>query len=490
MQSPDFAWAPWTILLPILGACLIVGLSARRAAGRGLLLGTLLATLLAGMLALERCWRVGAEQHAVGGWQPPLGIVLTLDGWGLGFVVLGTGIALLVGWFALRGWPERPFVRARFSPLLLLLVAGLNALFLSGDLFNIYVTLEVVSIAAVGLAAIERDRSAVRASLEYLMLSLAGSFSYLAGVVLVYREHGVLDLGLLAERVTAEPISVLATTLMTAGLLLKAALFPLHAWLPPAHSSAPAPVSALLSGLVVKCAFFALLRVSIATWPDLHAGGIPSILGLLGTCGIVWGYCHALRSDRLKPILAYSTVAQMGQLFVVFPLISAGAPGAVGGALLMAAAHALAKASLFLSAGNVLRATGGDRLDDLAACARHLPMTQAALAFASLSLVGLPPSAGFAGKFLLVEGALETGQWFWCLALAVGALLGAAVMLRILERCVTTGEPDAAIESSRVSEWPPFVLGLAATGLGLLTGPVLELAQRVDGPAARLMGSQ
>lgn len=439
--------------------------------------------------ALLRLARVGPERHPVGGWPAPLGIELTIDGWGLGFAAVTSLVALTVALYAARSWPAEP-LQAPFWGLFLLLQAGLNALCLSGDLFNLYVTLEVVALSAAGLTALERDREAVAAALRYLLLSLVGSFSYLSAVVLVYREHGVLDLALLAGQGPDGPLTPAVVALMTAGLLLKTALFPLHTWLPRAHASAPAPVSALLSGLVVNSSFFVILRVSLATWPQAWDGAVAWILGALGAAAIFWGYTQALRSERLKAMVAYSTVAQTGQLFLVFPLAAAGARLAASAVLVLVASQALAKAAAFLAVGNVVRATGGDRLRDLERCTAAMPLPQATLAVASLSLVGLPPSAGFLGKWLVLEASFETGQWIWAAVLGVGTLLSAALMFRILEGTLSQRKEAETVLAKvpRLCEWGPFALAMLAAGLGLASVPMLELLGRVAGPASRWVG--
>ena len=488
MAIGDLPWAPWTIVLPLIASALVIVLGGRRAPVVGV--SSVIVTALFACAALMRLASVGPERHAVGGWEAPLGIELMLDGWGVGFVALTSVVSLAVAGYAAHSW-QGDVLRKRFWSLFLILQGGLNALFLSGDLFNLYVTLEVVGVSAAGLTAMERKREAVGAALRYLLLSLAGSFSYLAAVVLVYQEHGTLDLALLAGRNAETPLATATVALMTAGLILKTALFPFHTWLPPAHTSAPAPVSALLSGLVVKGSFFVLLRIALLTWPVLWGGGVALLLGLLGSAAVFWGYGQALRSERLKTMIAYSTVAHIGQLFVVFPLAAAGSPIAAGAIFLLAASHALAKSAAFLSAGNVQRATGSDRLEDLAVCAPRMPMTQVTLALASLSLVGLPPSAGFLGKWLLLEASIATRQWLWPCVLVAGTALSAVLMLRILQ-----GTLAARLEAAppmtdipRACEWIPLALAIVAAVLGALGGPILTLTQQVTGSAARLGGA-
>ncbi len=196
-------------------------------------------------------------------------------------VALGTGIYA-------SGYFHGGAKQARFWPLWLLLLTGLTALFLSRDLYNLYVTLELLGLSAVALAALGGSREALQAAWRYLTLGLLGSMAFLAGVVLFYAAYGTLDLAALAVRLRADPASWVALALMSGGLLIKSALFPLHFWLPPAHANAPAPVCAALSALVVKAAFYLMLRL----WLDLFQPALTPaaswLPGMLGAGAVLW----------------------------------------------------------------------------------------------------------------------------------------------------------------------------------------------------------
>jgi multicomponent Na+:H+ antiporter subunit D len=377
--------------------------------------------------------------------------------------------------------------RAYFWPLWLFLWASLNALLLSRDLFNLYVTLELLGLSAVALVALAGAPVALAAAMRYLLVSLLGSLAFLLGVALVYAAHGTLDLPHL-KAATAGPVATVALGLMTAGLLLKTALFPLHFWLPPAHANAPAPVSALLSALVVKASFYLLLRL----WFEVFAGAVTraamEFLGALGAAAVLWGSCQALRQPRLKLLVAYSTVAQLGYLFLLFPLTAAAHGGftAWAGGLYFVLAHACAKTVMFLSAGNLMRAAGHDRLADLGETARAMPLSTFAFALAAASVIGLPPSGGFIAKWLMLNAALGDGQWWWALVMAAGTLLAAAYALRVLRLPFVDAAPVAATRAvPRSLEWTALGLALVTLGLGFCGAPLLELlrvAAPVGGP--------
>ena len=207
-----------------------------------------------------------------------------------------------------------------FWTLLMAVWGALNAVFLAGDLFTLYVALELLTFAGVPLVSLEGRPETLRAALRYLLFALLGSVLYMLGAVLLYGAYGTLDIVLLAERVRPGLSALAAVALMTAGLLAKTALFPLHLWLPPAHAGAPAAASAVLSALVVKGSWFLVVRLWFDVMPGVVTPSAAQLLGALGTAAIVVGSVVALRQKRLKLLVAYSTMAQIGYLFLMFPL--------------------------------------------------------------------------------------------------------------------------------------------------------------------------
>jgi formate hydrogenlyase subunit 3/multisubunit Na+/H+ antiporter MnhD subunit len=334
-----------------------------------------------------------------------------------------------------------------FWVLLLAVWAGMNLVVMGRDLFNLYVALELLTFAAVPLVCLDGRKETLDAALRYLMFALLGSVLYLLGAVLLYGAYGTLDIGLLAARVQPEPAAWLAGALMTVGLLAKTALFPLHLWLPPAHAGAPPAASAILSALVVKGSFVLVIRLWFEVMPGLWSVAGTQLLGALGAAAILYGSVLALRQQRLKLLIAYSTVAQIGYLFLVFPLafdaeMAQLVPGiALTGGVLQLVSHAFAKAGMFMAAGLIAVALGHDRVADLGGIARILPVSLFAFALAGVSLVGLPPSGGFAAKWLLLSAALGTGQWWWAVVIVLGGLLTGGYLVMVLMRALS---PPAA----------------------------------------------
>ncbi len=438
------------LVVPLAGAVAALLAGRRGAVAAGLLtsaLGVAAAFVLAGAVLAG-----GMQRVAVGGWAVPLGIELRADGLAAAMLlmtaVIGAGIAVYAWrYFGAAGHhdphdlaagPPGPAGKAApastqwlFWPVWLLAWGALNALYLSGDLFNLYVTLELLGLAAVALVALA-GAGAAAAALRYLLLTLLGSMLYILGVELLYAAHQTMDLLQLRERLQPGLSVWLAAALMTTGLLVKTAIFPLHFWLPPAHGSAPAPVSAALSALVVKAGFYLLARL----WLDLFgalpgAGVVPALLGALGACAVLWGGVQALRQTRLKAMIAYSTVAQLGYLMIAL-LLASGAGGAAAGA-----------------AGGAMHA-GRDP--------------------------GLPPTGGFVGKFALVEAAVRAGAWWAVAVVLAGSLLAAAFLFHALSRAFADAPADkTSAEVPAAPQLAALALALVAVALAAAGEPLRRL---------------
>jgi formate hydrogenlyase subunit 3/multisubunit Na+/H+ antiporter MnhD subunit len=476
--SAGGGWLVAAILWPVVALLLVIAGGERFAARVGVLslpVGLAIAATVA--LGVHGSGELG---YHVGGWAPPLGIALRADGLSAAMLAVTAVVASGAGIYALAdfGTPRAGQVgrtSLAFWASLLGAWAALNLAFLGNDLFNLYVALELLTFAAVPLVCLDGRDTTLRAALRYLLYALIGSVLYLLGAVLLYGAYGTLDMGLLAAVARPEPATWAAAALMTAGLLAKTALFPLHLWLPPAHAGAPPAASAVLSALVVKGSFFIVLRLWFDALPGLATAAAMQLIGVLGAGAIIFGSTLALRQARLKLLVAYSTVAQIGYLFLALPLsfdTSAGqlvAGAALAGGVLQAVSHALAKAAMFMSAGLIAVALGHDRIAEFGGLARARPASLLAFALAGISLVGLPPSGGFAAKWLLLSAAMTSGQWWWAVVIVAGGLLTGAYLVLVLMRAF--GEPAASAAAPQpVAAWReavPLVLALLAMLLGL-----------------------
>jgi multicomponent Na+:H+ antiporter subunit D len=340
----------------------------------------------------------------------------------------------------------------------------------------LYVALELLTFAAVPLVSLDGRAETLQAALRYLLFALFGSILYLVGTALLYGTYGTLDVTLLAARVSAAPTTIVAAALMTAGLFAKTALFPLHLWLPPAHAGAPAAGSAVLSALVVKGSFFIAVRLWFDVMPALPGFAAVQLPAVLGGAAILFGSVVALRQERLKLLVAYSTLAQIGYLFLMFPLAFDPAVarlqhgGALAGGIIQAASHATAKAAMFMVAGLIYEVLGHDRIGRLAGLWRALPIGVLAFALAGVALIGLPPSGAYLAKTLLVAASSETSQWWWgAVVQAGGVLTSSYVLLVVMYAGLPAAEPIALRSPvSRLREAAALVLAVCSLLLGLL----------------------
>jgi len=471
------------VLLPFVGMLLGVVLGGRqvqRAAFVVMPLGLALA------LGIALAWQREGQTlvFLLGGWAPPLGIALRADGPAVAMLLAVSGVVCGIGLFARADFDTPEDVkesRAAFSYWLLLMAVwgALNLVFVSGDLFTLYVALELLTFAGVPLVCLAGSGETLRAALRYMLFALCGSVLYLLGAVLLYGGYGTLDIPLLAGVVRPGPVAWTALALMTVGLLAKTALFPLHLWLPPAHGGAPAAASAVLSALVIKGSWFLVLRLWFDVMPGVATLGAAQLLAGLGAAAIVVGSIVALRQKRLKLLVAYSTMAQIGYLFLMFPLaFEAGVlvhGAALSAGVLQAIAHATAKAGMFMAAGLVYAALGHDRIADLAGVARAMPLAVLAFAFSGLALMGVVPSGAYLAKKLLLDAAEGSGQWWWTLVLQGGAAFTASYVVLVLANMLR--RPAAPLQGvkpvSSLSQWAALGLALCSLLLAFAAvGPV------------------
>lgn len=475
------------VIVPVAGILLQLLLGGRFINGIAMIVSA--ATFLIAAAIFVVIWMGGQPLiYIVSGWNPPLGIALRADG--ISAVMLLTTAIIMCG-VSLFGWwdfaqpgghPESraPFV---FWPLIYGIWSGLNVVFISGDLFNLYVALELLTFAAVPLVSLKGGEDTIRAALRYLLFALLGSMLYLLGTAMLYGTYGTLDIVSLAAKARPDATTWTAAVLMTTGLLAKTALFPLHLWLPPAHAGAPPAGSAVLSALVVKGSFFLIVRLWFDALPGVGTPAAAQVLATLGSAAILFGSVIALRQQRLKLLVAYSTVAQIGYLFFLFPLVTASAMPWSGfawtGGWLQLVSHAFAKAAMFMTAGLVAEGLGHDRVADLRGAGRVLPLTLITFGIAGLSLMGVPPSGGFNAKWLLMLASVMEGQWWWAIVMLIGGLLAGGYVFMVLGRAFDFSAPKPALVApvARLREVVALALALCAVLLALVPLQPSELLQ-------------
>ncbi|MEX2305827.1 MAG: proton-conducting transporter membrane subunit, partial [Waddliaceae bacterium] len=423
----------------------------------------------------------GTERYLIGGWGAPLGIDLFVDGVSSAMLILTAAIGSCITIYALGYFSDDNEEDASefFWPLWFFLWGGLNALFLSADIFNIYVTLELVTFSAVALITLASSRSALVAASRYLFVTLLGSMGYLLGVGLLYSSYGTLDIVSLSDIIRPDPMTISAVSLIITGLLIKSALFPLHFWLPAAHGSAPSPVSAALSGLVVTAPVYLMIRFWFLLF-NFDLTYIANLFGILGTMAILWGSFQALFQKRLKMLIAYSTVGQMGYIFLMFPLASGDSLSqafAWNGGIVFALSHGCSKAAAFMAAGSIIKELGHDRIKDFNGLARISPMNVFVLGLAGISLMGLPPSGGFIAKWFLLKAAMHSGQWWYAVIILLGGLITAAYIFKVLEICLSEAEEEIVPATYTQLHYAALLIALVSVFLGLGTNLLITLLE-------------
>lgn len=455
-------------LVPFVAALLSAGGGwLVRGTDRWIALAALAVTAALSLLAVPRVLTEGTLRTHLGGWPPPIGIEVLLDPLSAAMAVVVSVVALLVvaGGFPLvrAELPERETV---FYSTVLLLVSGLMGMVITGDLFNMFVQLEVAALSAYALVAAGR-RGAPRAGLNYLIIGSLGASLYLMGVGFLYAATGTLNMADAAQLLpNAEPRLVLVGGLLiVAGVGVKMALFPLHVWMPAAYARSPSASAALMAPLVTKVSAYVMLRLLF--W--VFGGGtfqvdraLLDIVAWAGAGAMVFGGLMAVAQQDLRRLLAYSSVGQMGVVALGIGLANT---SAVTGAVLHIGNDALMKGVLFLAAGMALVRFGVQDVADLSRLRGRAPWTSAAMAVAGLSLVGVPPLGGFFGKWYVLSGALADGRWALAVALVVGSLGSVGYVFRIIEKLFFTPAP----EREDVREGPaPVVVACVVLAIGVV----------------------
>ncbi len=367
----------------------------------------------------------GVLVYEVGNWEIPFGIAMVLDGL-TGLVLITVNlVAFLVTVYSIS-YMELYTGKWKFYTLFLLMVAGMNGVVVTGDMFNLFVFLEIASVASYALVAFGTEHDELEAAFKYMVMGVLTSLFVLLGIALLYSYTSTLNMAdmsrFLADTERGQVV-FFAATLFLVGFGLKAALVPFHAWLPDAHPSAPAPISAMLSGLVIKTlGVYALIRVFFNVLGLGEVQSVLSILMVLGTISMVAGALLALGQTDMKRMLAYSSISQVG--YIVFA-IGLGTNLGFLGALFFLICHAVFKSLLFLNSGAVVYATGTRDMEKMGGLRRRMPITGNSSLIASMSISGIPPFAGFFSKLIIVAAAIQAGQ----VVLAIIAVIVSVITL-------------------------------------------------------------
>ncbi len=356
----------------------------------------------------------------IGGFAPPFSIVLVAGPIGILFSTLISLAGFLVAIYALGYIKEGP--QQKYHMLYLLLLTGATGVVLTGDIFNLFVFFEILCISSYALVAYLGNKAGIESSIKYLIQGSIGSSLLLMGIGLLYGYFGTLNMADIAAQIGTVSSTKLfiPMVLMVTGLGIEAAIFPLNAWLPDAHSSAPSSVSAILSGIAIEVGLYAVIRVLFTMF---DASSFFVFLLLLGGLTLLIGEMCALSQKNIKRMLAYSSIGQIGLILFAFSLST---QLGVSGGLFQMISHTLGKGLLFLAAGFMIYKTGSMEISSFEGIAKKMPLTALLFTIGTFSLVGLPPFIGFASKFMVIRAALAQGELIY--SLLVGVVLLATVI--------------------------------------------------------------
>ncbi len=434
-----------------------------------------LASLALLMLALNSVNLInnrGILVYKIGGWFPPMGISLVLDGLSSFMLVtinLIVSLSMVYAFSYMKAYTDK----WKFHALFMLMLTGMNGVVLSGDLFNLYVFLEMASIAGYVLVAFGIEPEDLEAAFKYAIMGIIASAFILLGIALIYGYTSTLNMADIAYVLASAPRGVVinfAAVLFIVGFSLKAALVPFHAWLPDAHSSAPTPVSAVLSGVFIKTlGIYALMRVFFNILGPTNK--IFFIFMVLGLLSMVVGALLAIAQNDIKRMFAYSSISQVG--YIIFAL-GIGTPLAILGGLFHLFNHAVFKSLLFLNAGAIEHATGTRNLNALGGLNNKLPLTGYTGLLGSMSISGIPPFAGFWSKLIIIIAAVQAGYIGFAIIAVLVSIITLAYYLKF-QTFAFFGKLDTVWE--KVKEVPftmksaMVILALICVFAGLLLMP-------------------
>lgn len=447
------------------------------------------------VLAGMQLWTVldeGIISYDLGGWAPPWGIEYRIDAVNAFMALIVSAIAAVTLPYALKS-VEREIPKEKISLFycaLLLCLAGLLGMTQTGDIFNVFVFLEISSLSSYALISLGQKRQALTSAYQYLMMGTVGATFYLIGVGLIYSQTGSLNMADLATILpNVQDLRTVHTgfAFIMIGVALKLALFPLHLWLPNAYTYAPSVVTVFLAATATKVAVYLLLRILFTVFPDGFALASPAeeLLIISGIAGILIASFYAIYQSDIKRLLAYSSVAQIGYMALGIGFASA---TSIAATLIHLFNHALMKGALFMAIGAIMYRIGTCRMDQIHGLGRAMPWTFGAIIIGGLSLVGVPGTAGFVSKWYLVAAALEQGAWFSVAVILIGSLLAVVYVGKLIEALYfkPLGETGKTVTEAPVLLLvPTWSLALANIYFGLDTSLTVGVAEKA---AAILLG--
>ena len=472
------------VVVPLVAAPIAALLNRPRLSWAVAVAATLWA-LYAALELLSQTMAAGAIHYELGGWPAPYGIEYVVDPVNAWVVVIVALIGALVAPYA-RVSVEQEITEdriPRFYAAFILCLTGLLGIAVTGDVFNVFVFLEISSLSAYALIALGSDRRALTASFQYLIMGSVGATFIVIGIGLMYVMTGTLNMADLADRlpeVSGTRTIPVAFTFLTVGITLKLALFPLHLWLPNAYTYAPSAVTAFIASTATKVGVYLLLRFFFTIFGvtfSFDVMQLDRILMPLALIAIVTMSLVAIYQENVKRLLAYSSVAQIG--YMVLGISFASVLGLTAG-ILHLFNHALMKGALFMSMGCVMYRVGSVRLERMNGLGRAMPWTMAAFVVGGLSLIGVPFTVGFISKWYLVQAALEQGMWPVAGVVLLGSLLALMYVWKVVEVAYfREADPELGISEAPLSLLvPTWVLVLGNLYFGINASDSVGIATR------------
>ncbi len=466
---------PLFVAVP-LGAAFILVLMGKREIASDVIVN--LATLCLAILSLVLIPFLknnnGVFVYAMGMWFPPKGINLVLDGLSLFMLIVVNTVAFFISLYSI-GYMKRFTAKSRFYSLFMLMLAGMNGVVLTGDFFNLFVFLEIASIASYALVAFGVEAEELEAAFKYMVMSSIASVLILFSVGLLYGLTGSLNMADVAGIIQGENNLLLSFSLILflVGFGLKAAIIPFHAWLPDAHPSAPAPISAMLSGVLIKAlGVYTIIRIFFNVYGMTTQ--LSWTLMILGVISMISGGLLAIRQEDFKRLLAYSSISQIGYILVG---LGCGNYWGLIGALFHLLNHATFKSLLFLNSGAVEYSTGTRKLEEMGGLSKVMPVTGATSTIGSLSISGIPPFNGFWSKLFIIFGLVQAGHFIITALTVLVSVLTLAYYLKV-QRFAFFGrlrEKWAQIkEVPKVMCVSMIVLAIICIGTGILFYPLMK----------------
>lgn len=445
-------------------------------------------TSLCALLAAMQLWAVldgGTISYELGGWAPPWGIEYRIDAVNAFVALVVAAIAAITLPYALlsseQEIPEEKI--PLFYSAMLLCLTGLLGITQTGDIFNVFVFLEISSLSTYALISLGRQRQALTSAYQYLIMGTIGATFYLIGVGLIYSQTGTLnmqDLATILPRVLQFKTVETGFAFIVIGIALKLALFPLHLWLPNSYTYAPSVVTVFLAATATKVAVYVMLRILFTISPHGFALSMSTeeLFVVAGIAGIIIASLHAIYQKDVKRLLAYSSVAQIGYMALGIGFASA---AGVMATLIHIFNHALMKGALFMAIGAIIYRVGVCRIDQIHGLGRAMPWTFGAIIIGGLSLVGVPGTAGFISKWYLIIAAIEQEAWISVAAILIGSLLAVVYVGKLIEALYfkpITDTGKTVVEAPLLLLLPTWSLVFANIYFGLDTSLTVGIAEK------------